>query len=264
MVPTGGKILSQGGIVLSQENLECFRIKSEFLVPACFGGFNPNDPVCQHYCFRARQNDLDSSSWHVETRMNERNSSSGGFFYRDPKFQKSCQRKREELEDELEKVSKEIREELARHDSQRATRDHFYLAENSDGLGRIPVGEIKIAEDFRDFTKSVLLYLETPNRQHFANPYGPKYDEAVGRIYELHPGGCPPFFDAATTFGFVKSTDPKLPDAQRYRLEVISQKANKAGDLILEAKIIEGSEVTIELFGESAKERIKVDDREKL
>ncbi|MEK7503675.1 MAG: hypothetical protein AAB577_01690 [Patescibacteria group bacterium] len=273
MVKTRGKrILSQKGIVLSQENLERFKIKSEFLIPACFGGFDPNDPVCKDYCFRARPNDLDIASWKVEKSMNETSPSYGGFFHRDFKFQESCQQKREELEAKLKKVSEQITRELEDCDSQRVRRDDSYLSEDSTRMGRIPVGETRDAEDFRNFTESTMLYLETKNTQHYLHPYGPRYDDALGRIYELHPNGCPPFFDSSTDFGFVKSITPKLTDARLYRIKIIHQAENNDRNLVLEAQVnydennnkVNGQKLTIEVYGDSAKEDVKVDDVGKL
>ena len=211
--------------------------------------------------------------------MNEKGPSCGDFFYRDFKFQESCQQKREELEAKLKKVSKEIKEELENYDSQRMTRDNYCLSEDSEGMGRIPVGKIRDAEDFRDFTKSNTLYLETKDTQHYLHPYGPRYNDAVGKIYELHIGGCPPFFDSSTDFGFVKSITPKLPDAWKYKIKVVNQAANNDGTLVLEAQVdydenssgeimdahkVNGTKLTIVLYGESAKEDVKVDDLGKL
>jgi hypothetical protein len=100
------------------------------------------------------------------------------------------------------------------------------------------------------------------------------YNDAVGRLLELIPGGAAPG-DSERTLGFVKSVAPKLPDAWHYRLKIISQEANETGDLVIKAKIeynegstrefmdmhkVNGKEITIEVFGESAKEHIKVDD----
>lgn len=274
-----GKILSEDGKVLSKMNLELFKIKSEFFIPSCFGGFDPGDPVCQSYCFRARENDLNMAFWDVEKIMNETSISYGGLFYRDFKFQNSCEQKRKSIEARLEKVKKKVEAEIKSHDYQRAARDNYYLAKDSKGIGRIPVGEIRNNKDFRDFTKPLILYLETQDTRLFVHPYGPMYDDAVGKVYELHPGGAPPFFDSATDFGFVKSIEPKFPDASRYRLKVISQKVDKAGDLVLQAEIsynqqstkefmdihgANGKKITIVLFGDSAKKHVRVDDIGKL
>lgn len=274
-----GEILSKEGTVLSETNLELFKAKSEFLVPNCFGSFDPNDPVCQNYCFRAYKNKLDSAYWDVEKRMNETSADYSSFFRRDFKFRRSCEEERKDTETQLEKAKKAIEEEIKNCDYQRSMRDNYHLAKDSRGIGRIPVGEIRRAMDFRDFSKPRILYLETQDTRLFVHPYGPMYDAAVGKVYELHPGGCPPFFDSATDFGFVKSIEPKLPDAYQYRIEVKSQEANGDGDLVLQAKIgynqqstkefpdihsVNGKEITIVLFGDSAKESVRVDDGGKL
>jgi len=265
-------IVSKDGAILSKEKLETFKTKSEFLVPGCFGGYDPEDPVCKDFCFRARQNDLDSASWQVEKKLNEGSRAYGGFFYRDFKFQRSCEQERKEIEARLEETKKQAERELKDHQYQKGLRDSHFLAEGSEALRRIPVGEVKDAKDFRDFTKPRILYLETQDTWLFLHPYGPMYDDAVGKVYELHPGGAPPFFDSATDFGFVKSITPQLPDAWHYRLKVLNQKPNKAGNLVITARIeynknstkVDGKEITIEVFGDSAKEPIKVDDLGKL
>lgn len=273
-----GLIVSKKGVVLSQEKLEIFKTKSEFLVPCCFGGYDPKDPVCKDFCFRALQNDLEIASWQVEKKMNEGSYTYGSFFYRDFKFQRSCEQERKETEARLEETKKQIERELNDHRYQKGRRDSDYLAERSEGLKRISVGEIRDAEDFRNFSKALALYLETQDTTFFVHPYGPMYDDAVGKIWELVPGGAGPE-DSERVWGYVKSITPKLPDAWHYRLKVLSQKQNKAGNLVITARIeyhknstrefmdihgVDGKEITIEIFGDSAKEDIKVDDLGKL
>lgn len=185
-------IISRDGAVLSKEKLEIFRAKSEVFVPGCFGGYDPEDHVCKNFCFRARQNSLDSASWQVQKEMNERSYGYGSFFQRDFKFQRSCEQKREQTEAQLEETKKQIEQELTRHRYHKTLRDSHYLAEGSKGLRRIPVGEVRDAKGFRDFSNPSLLYLETQDTQFFVHPYGPKYDDAVGKLWEIIPGGAGP------------------------------------------------------------------------
>lgn len=271
-------IVSKDRVVLSKEKLETFKTKSEFFVPGCFGGYDPEDPVCKNFCFRAHRNDLDSASWQVEKKMNEGSHAYGSFFYRDFKFQRSCEYERKEIEARLEETKKQIKRELENHRYQRGLRDNHYLAEGSEALRRIPVGEVKDAKDFRDFSKPLVLYLETQDTRLFVHPYGPMYDNTIGRLWELIPGGAGPE-DSKTVWGYVKSITPKLPDAWHYRLKVLNQKPNEAGNLVITARIeynknstkefmdihsVDGKEITIEVFGDSAKEHVKVDDVGKL
>lgn len=273
-----GLVVSKDGTILSKEKLEIFKIKSEFFVPGCFGGYDPEDPICKDFCFRARQNDLDSASWQVEKKMNESSHAYGSFFYRDFKFQRSCEHERKGIETRLEETKKEIERESENHRYQKGLRDDHFLAEGSEGLGRIPIGDVKDAKDFRDFSKVLVLYLETQDTRLFVHPYGSMYDDAIGRIWELIPGGAGPE-NSERVWGYVKSIVPKLSDAWHYRLKVLGQKPNKAENLVITARIeydknstkefmdihdVDGKEITIELFGDSAKERVKVDDVGKL
>ena len=77
----------------------------------------------------------------------------------------------------------------------------------------------------------------------------------------------------------MKSITPKLPDAWKYKIKVVNQAANNDGTLVLEAQVdydenssgeimdahkVNGTKLTIVLYGESAKEDVKVDDLGKL
>jgi hypothetical protein len=273
----GGKIVSRDKTILSRENLETFKIKSKFFIPGCFGGYDPKDPVCKNFCWRARQNSLDDGARQVEAELNEGSHSYGSFFYRDFKFQSSCEYKRKEIEGRLEEVAKRIKNQLSDFQHQRVLRDSCFLAEGSEGLKRIPIGEVKDTEDFSDFSKALVLYLETQDTRLFSHPYGPMYDSAVGKIWELIPGGAGPE-DSEVIWGYVKSITPKLPDAWNYRLKILNQKPDEAGNLVVSAKIeyessstefmdiygVVGQEVAIEVFGDSAKRYVRVDDIGKL
>lgn len=120
---------------------------------------------------------------------------------------------------------------------------------------------------FRDFTKDLLLYLETKDTRLFVHPYGPMYDDAEGRLLKVYPGGAGPE-DSEFTVGYVKTIIPELPERWTYPIKVIAQEVSLEGNLFLFAKIrhnklsvkeisdlhnTDGKIIMIELYGDSAK-----------
>ncbi len=130
---------------------------------------------------------------------------------------------------------------------------------------------------FVDFTRASLLRLETIDTRLFAHPYGPKYNDAVGRLYKIRPGGAGPD-DSELTLGYVKSITPNLPERWFYPLEVIEQSVNPEGNVVLVARIrhqrgpqeirdihsTEGKKLIIEVYGDSAKTLVRIDDADEL
>ena len=54
-----------------------------------------------------------------------------------------------------------------------------------------------------------MLYLETADHRLFISPYGPRYDDAVGRVYQLVPSGPIPHDKAEANVAFIKLITPK-------------------------------------------------------
>lgn len=115
---------------------------------------------------------------------------------------------------------------------------------------------------FVNFTRVPFLYLETIDTRLYVHPYGPRYNDAIGRLYRIRPGG-----DSELTLGYVKSITPNLPEEWFYPFKVIEQSVNPEGNVVLVVRIhhsggpqeirdihnAEGKELIIEVYGDSAK-----------
>jgi len=59
-------------------------------------------------------------------------------------------------------------------------------------------------QEMIDYVGMINLYLETADHRIFISPYGPRYDDAVGRVYQLVPSGPIPHDKAEANVAFVK------------------------------------------------------------
>ncbi|MDP3994206.1 MAG: hypothetical protein Q8P91_00030 [bacterium] len=244
-------------IKLSEEKLQIFKKKSALMIPRkCFGGYCRDDPVCRDWCDRATHKRIEAKSCKIRVALNEHSS---GLFCND--FGHSCEEERHRLEEQI----REARDNLKRNDQGRGERDQYYLAEGTDSLKRIPVGEARWVKQLRDFTKDRFLYLETKDTRLFAYPYGPNYNLAEGRLCLVKA--------TDTTIGYVKSITPKLPEASLYPFKVLRQE-QRGEYIILSALLsfadggrgfydehkLDGKEVILEVYGQSTKVTVQVDD----
>ena len=58
-------------------------------------------------------------------------------------------------------------------------------------------------KEFIEYVGKPLIYLEIADRRMVIEPYGPRYPQAVGRIFRLVPGGAPPIGDSEADVAFV-------------------------------------------------------------
>ena|SRR3972149_4815600 len=90
---------------------------------------------------------------------------------------------------------------------------------------------------FQKFMGRNLLYLETEDTRLFVHPYGPEHDDAIGRIYQLIPGGAGPD-DSERTLGYVKNLSPILPKESDFPIEVKKEMINEEQGLLKLSAIV--------------------------
>ena len=262
-------VQSRSGLTLSQEALRDFKEKSLWMVPQCFGGYDEDDVVCREWCSRATSKQLDWQAHDIRKRLNE--DGSFGLFRQNFDLLHSCENAHKEKIKRLEQLQEDIRH----SDEARHGRD-TQLQVGSKNFRRIPVGEVRFVQGFPDFTERRRAFLETKDGSFFTHPYGPAYDDAMGRLFDIIPGGAGPE-DSEVQLGYVKAISPELPERALYPVKIIAQKENAEGDLALTAEIrhrlhsdsldrhgTEGKIVTVTLYGKSAKRSFRADDRGRL
>ena len=224
-------------IKLSPAKIDDFRKKAESLVPRCFSGYNKDDPVCRQ-CPRSTYDKIEPINQALLDKMNEGKGDVRSFFLAGPTL--SCENTRNVLVEKMRKIVKELRDLRGK----REERDRFYLAEGSDGMGRVPVGTVREFLDFRDFTviQGLVLYIL---------PYASK-----GIVGEVSVDDT----EGETILAKVLKATPELGTGF-YDLRVTSQNHYEQGNLVLECECESLSQrVELILDGESAKRTYKRDD----
>ncbi len=114
---------SENDLPFPKKRLLTFETLSGIFIPSCFGGYNPKDPICENFCFRARKENLAQAAQNIRNQFGGK--SLIGFFKDNDKFKKSCQEEKEDANFRFKTIKKQFKKDMRQLRLLRELRDEY-------------------------------------------------------------------------------------------------------------------------------------------